>query len=416
MRMPDPALLKGLFAALGVGLLVGMERERNKGQGPTRAAAGMRTFALVALAGAVAELIGAAAVVVAGIFVALAALASYRRTHAQDPGLTTEVALLLVFLLGVLAMRDSVLASGLGVAVAVLLAAKSRLHRFVRQTLSEQELHDALLLAAGAAIVLPLLPDRAIDPWQVLNLRKLWLLALIVLAITTGGHVALRVLGARRGLLLAGFAGGFVSSTATIASMGSRAREQPSLLPACSGAALLSNVSTVVQLAIVTGALSWELLRTVALPLLASGLAVTGSALASAWRSRHLPMPDAGQAAGRAFEPRHVMVFVGMVAVVLLASAAMLAWLGDGALGWALAASGLADVHAAAASAAQFVAIGRVGTGAAAQGLALAFAANSLVKLVVAFATGGRGFGLRLLPGIAAMVAAFVTVALVIHR
>lgn len=410
--MLDIATLTGLLAALGIGLLVGIERERNKGEGATRAAAGLRTFALVALAGAVAELLGAIGIAIAGGFVVLAALASYRNTRSNDPGLTTEVALLLVFLLGVLAMRQVMLAAGLGVAVAVLLAAKSRLHRFVRQALSEQELHDALLLAAGAAIVLPLLPDRAIDPWQVLNLRKLWLLALIVMAINAAGHVALRAFGARRGLLLAGFAGGFVSSTATIAGMGSRARGKPALLPACVSAALVSNVSTVVQLAAVVGALSPALLRGIALPLVASGLVVSGFALFSAWRSRGQPVSDGARIGGRPFEPKHVLVFVVIVAAVLLASAAMLDWFGDDALAWTAAVSGLADVHAATASTAQFVAIGRVGADVALPAVLSAFAANSLTKLVVAFATGGRDFGLRLLPGVVAMVAAFAAVVL----
>src|SRR5690606_9363346 len=265
--MFDLALLKGLLAAVGIGLLVGIERERSKGEGQGRAAAGIRTFALVALAGAVAEMLGGVGLAIAGGFVALAALASYRHTRSRDPGLTTEIALLLVFLLGVLAMRDAAFAAGVGVGVALLLAAKSRLHRFVRHTLSEQELHDALLLAAGAAIVLPLLPDHAIDPWQVLNLRKLWLLALIVMAINAAGHVALRALGAGRGLMLAGFAGGFVSSAATIATMGSRTRGNPDLLPACVSAALVSNVSTVIELAVIAGALSGQLLRAIALPL-----------------------------------------------------------------------------------------------------------------------------------------------------
>jgi len=413
--MFDPALLKGLLAAVGIGLLVGIERERSKGEGQGRAAAGIRTFALVALAGAVAEMLGGVGLAIAGGFVALAALASYRHTRSRDPGLTTEIALLLVFLLGVLAMRDAAFAAGVGVGVALLLAAKSRLHRFVRHTLSEQELHDALLLAAGAAIVLPLLPDHAIDPWQVLNLRKLWLLALIVMAINAAGHVALRALGAGRGLMLAGFAGGFVSSAATIAAMGSRTRGKPDLLPACVSAALVSNVSTVIELAVIAGALSGQLLRAIALPLAVSGLVVAGFALLSAWRSRRQPLPEVARIAGRPFEPRQILVFVAVVALVLLASAAMLAWLGDGALAWTLAASGLADVHAAAASAAQFVALGRVDVDAAVLALLAALAANSLSKLVVAFVAGGRGFGLRVLPGVVAMVATFAGVVLVIR-
>lgn len=408
--MVDIDVVKGLAVALGVGLLVGIERERRKGEGPSTAAAGVRTFALIGLAGAVAALLGGVGVAVAGAFTALAALASYRASRARDPGLTTEVAMLVVFLLGVLAMRETALAAGLGVAVALLLASKSRVHRFASTVLTEQELHDALLLAAAATIVLPLLPDRAVDPWQVLNLRKLWLLAVIVMAINAAGHVALRAFGARVGLLLAGLAGGFASSTATIASMGTQARENPRLAMACAGAGVVSNVSTVVQLAVISGALSPPLLRALWPSIIAAGAVVVVFALLAAWATRKVDAHGA-PLRGRAFEPKHALLFVAIVAAVMLLSAAMLAWLGDAALEWTLGASGIADVHAAAASAAQLVAVGRIDAATAVPGIALAFAANSVVKLVLALLTGGRGYALRLLPGIAAMVVAFAVVA-----
>lgn len=197
--------------------------------------------------------------------------------------------------------------------------------------------------------------------------------------------------------------------------MGSRTRGKPDLLPACVSAALVSNVSTVIELAVIAGALSAQLLRAIALPLFVSGLVVSGFALLSAWRSHRQPPPEVVRIAGRPFEPRQVLVFVALVPLVLLASAAMLAWLGDDALAWTLAASGLADVHAAAASAAQFVALGRVGVDAAVPALLAAFAANSLSKLVVTFVAGGRGFGLRVLPGVVAMVATFAGVVLAIR-
>ena len=408
--MADIDILIGLAVALGIGLLVGIERERRKGEGATRGAAGVRTFGLIALAGALAERVGGVGIAVAGAFTALAALASYRASRARDPGLTTEVAMLVVFLLGVLAMREVALAAGLGVVVTLLLAAKSRVHRFARTVLTEQELHDALLLAAAAAIVLPLLPDRAIDPWQVLNLRKLWLLAVIVMAINAAGHIALRAFGARTGLLLAGLAGGFASSTATIASMGTRAKEHPELATACAGAGVVSNVSTIVQLAVIAGALSLPLLQALWLPLAAAGTVILGFALVAARAARKVDVRDAGLA-GRAFEPRHALVFVAVVAAVMLLSAAMLAWLGDAGLEWSLAASGLADVHAAAASAAQLVAVGRIDTQTAVPGIALALLANSVSKLVLAFLTGGRAYALRLMPGILGMVAAFAAAA-----
>lgn len=407
--MMDMDELRGLAVALGIGLLVGVERERRKGEGPERGAAGVRTFALIALAGAVSERLGGVGLAIAGGFTALAALASYRVSRTRDPGLTTEVAMLVVFLLGVLAMREIALAAGLAVAVALLLSMKSRVHRFVQHVLTEQELHDALLLAAAAIIVLPLLPDRTLDPWRVLNLRKLWLLVVIVMGINAAGHVALRAFGARTGLLLAGLAGGFASSTATIASMGAMSKKNPRLAMACAGAGVVSNVSTIVQLMVISAALSPELLQVLWPPVAAAGVAIVLFASGATWATRNLAVDDA-HITGRAFEPRHALVFVAIVATVMVLSAAMLAWLGDAGLNVTLAVSGLADVHAAVASAAQLVALGRIPPHAAIPGITLALAANSMTKLVMAFITGGRAYGLRLLPGIAAMVTAFAVV------
>ena len=405
----DLDTLRGLAVAVGIGLLVGVERERRRAE-DGHGVAGVRTFALIALAGALAEQVGGIGIALAGGFVALAALAAYRGSRDADPGLTTEVAMLVVFLLGVLAMRELALAAGLGVGVALLLAAKSRVHRFVQRVLTDQELHDALLLAAAAAIVLPLLPDRSLDPWQVLNLRKLWLLAVLVMAINAAGHVALRAFGPRAGLLLAGLAGGFVSSTATIGGMGARARRLPALATASASGAIASNVSTFVQIGIVVAALAPGLLVPLAWPLLSAGAVVLALAGVAAWTSRVADGHD-GVLEGRAFEPRQVLLFVAVVAAVLVGSAAMLAWLGPAALEATLAVSGLADVHAATASAAQLAATGRIAPAQAVQGIVLALATNSAMKLGVAWATGGRGFALRLLPGIVAMVLVFAGVA-----
>jgi uncharacterized membrane protein (DUF4010 family) len=404
--MIDPDTLGGLATALGLGLLVGVERERRR-DAADPAVAGVRTFALIGLAGALAERIGGVGIAVGGGFVVLAALASYRASRDRDPGLTTEVAMLVVFLLGVLAMRELALAAGLGVAVTLLLASKTRAHHFVRGVLTDQELHDALLLAAAAAVVLPLLPDRAIDPWRVLNPRQLWLLAVIVMAISAVGHVAKRAFGARTGLLLAGFAGGFASSTATIASMGARARRDPALAMACAGGGVISNVSTVVQLGVVVGLLSPPLLAQLWPALLVSGVVVVGFALVAARAARSVPA-DLAAPEGRAFEPRQALLFVAILSLVMVASAAAQAWLGHAGLDVTLALSGLMDAHAAAASAAQLVVAGRVAPQAALTGIALAFATNSAVKLGVAWASGGRAYALRLLPGVAAMLVAFV--------
>ena len=401
----------GFSVALGIGALIGIERERSKGDGADRGPAGLRTFLLIALAGALAQRLGDVGMAVGGGFVVLAALASYRATRRRDPGLTTEVAMLVVFFLGLLAMESPPVAAALGVVVALVLAGKSQLHRFTRQTLTAQEVHDGLLLAAAAAVVLPLLPDRTIDPWDALNPRKLWTLVVLVMAINAGGYIALRAFGAERGLALAGFFGGFVSSTATIAAMGDRARASPALLRACVAAALFSNVATVAMLGAVCAALSPPLLRQLIWPLALSGLAVlTAAALTRAPLRREATgtgLDHAAATPGRPFEPRQALAFAAIVSAILLLAAAVHSALGDAGLQAAAGVSGFADVHAAAASVAQLVSAGSVSPAGGAGAVLVALVANSLSKAVMAWLRGGRGYALRLLPGLIALCAAF---------
>lgn len=401
------AAIPGLVVALGVGLLVGVERERAKGSGPGRAAAGVRTFTLLALAGAIAQLIGPVGIAVAGAFVALAMFASYRRTQLQDPGLTTEVAMLVTFSLGILAMRATALAAGLGVMTAVLLTSKSSLHRFTRQRLSQQELHDGLLLVAAAFVVLPLLPDHTIDPWNAINPHRLWILVVAVMGVSSAGYVALRMFGSRLGLAVAGLAGGFVSSTATIAAMGDKAKTSPQLAPAFASAGLISNVGTVVQLAVVLGTLSPALLARAVWPLVAAGVVALVAAALSSWRAFASTADDADLAGRRPFEPVRVLVFVAILAGIMLFAAIARHWLGESSLPWVLAASGLADVHAAAASAAQMVSSQEVDVDGALVAVAAALATNSSMKCLMAALKGGAAYAWRLIPGVVLMVIAF---------
>ena len=407
MTFALPPELASVCVAFGIGLLIGVERERSKGDGPARGAAGVRTFLLVALAGAIAQRIGGVGLAVGGGFVALAALAAYQRSRRTDPGLTTEVAMLVTFLLGALAMRATPLAAALGVVVALVLAAKSRMHRFVRDTLTERELHDALLLAAAAAVVLPLLPDRAVDPWQALNPHKLWLLVVLVMAINAAGYIALRLLGAGAGLALAGFVGGFVSSTATVAAMGERARAAPQFTPQCAAAALCSNIATILMLAVVVGAVSPAMLARLTVPLVCAGIAALLSAALVGLRGRGARVDGVAVAPGRPFEPKHALIFAAIVAAILLLSAGVHRWLGDAGVRIAAGVSGLADLHAAAASVAQLVAIGTVPSADAGWPVCIALIANSASKLFMAGARGGARYLRLLLPGVVAIAAAF---------
>ncbi len=400
-------ILIGLAVALGTGLLIGIEREQRKGEDASHIVAGVRTFALISLTGAVCTLLGTALTAVGAAFVALAALLSYRASRETDTGLTTEVAMFVAFLLGVLAMSQRELAAGIGVGVALILALKSRLHAFTREVLTPQELHDGLLLIASALIVLPLLPDRAVDPWQVFNPHKLWRLVVLVMAINALGYIAQRALGTRLGLPLSGFAGGFVSATATIGAMGSRARLAPETRAACVAASTLANVATIIQLALVLGALAPTLLRALALPLIAAGgvtlLFASFSGLA-AWRDQQA-QPNALK--GRPFEPKQALLFATLVAGILLMSALLAQWFGDTGALTAAGVAGFADAHAAAASIAQVLVAGRITLPVAAYGVLIGLATNTLSKSVLAFISGGGSFGLHLLPGLVGMLLAF---------
>ena len=147
----------GICVALGIGLLVGAERERRKDNTPERSAAGIRTFAIASLMGAVSLILGGVELAaLAMLVVSAGAMIAYEKSSAQDPGLTTEFALVSTCLLGALAMHNGLLAAGVGVALALILAARSPIHHFVSSTLTDQELRDILLFFAVALIAMPL--------------------------------------------------------------------------------------------------------------------------------------------------------------------------------------------------------------------------------------------------------------------
>ena len=151
--------------------------------------------------------------------------------------------------------------------VAVLLWAKAPLRRLSQELISEREVQDGLLLAASALVILPLLPDRAVDPWGVLQLSTLWKIVVLIMATGMLGHVARRAVGARRGLPVAGFFSGFASSTAAVVSFGHLSRAQPALAAASASAALLANLASVLLLVAVVAAVSPALVHAIAWPM-----------------------------------------------------------------------------------------------------------------------------------------------------
>lgn len=404
--LTDISTLLGLCVALGIGLLIGAERERRKGSGPMRGAAGIRTFAASALLGALGLLLGGGPLLaVVALAVGALAVAAYLRTQGDDPGMTTEIALLLTCLLGGLAMRDAALAAGIGVALAALLAARNRIHYFVSSVQSERELHDALLFLAAALIALPLAPDRFMGPFDAINPRAITRLIVLVMGISALGYVAMRALGTRYGLPLAGFAAGFVSSTATIHAMGTRAQQQPAQMTSAVAGAVLSTVATIVQMAVVVATVQPALLHALLWPLVFGGVAACAYALPFIpARAQQQAQPHTD--AGRAFDLKTALVFAAVVSTVLLLSAGLSAWLGTRGTLLAAALTGLVDAHATAASVASLVVANRLPVEAALWPILAGLATNTLAKVLVAFSAGGLRYAARIVPGLVMVMAA----------
>jgi uncharacterized membrane protein (DUF4010 family) len=406
----EPARLLPLASALGLGLLIGVVRERRKPE--VAVVAGVRTHALVALGGAIAMGLHLAVFVAVLLLVGALSALSYGRSRDEDPGLTGEIALVLTAVLGGLALDFPALAGALGVVVAALLYAKSSLHKLTRDLISEKELRDGLLLLGCALVVLPLLPDAAIGPFDVFNPATLWKLVVLVMAIGALGHVVLRATGNRWGLAVAGFFAGFVSSTAAIAGFGQRVKEAPAMLRAATGAAMLANLASLLLFVPILLTIAPPLLGELWPELLAAGAVMLVGGLVGVHRGDDddVPMPTAQS---RMFSFRQALVFAALITGVLFLSAALGAWWGPrGAIIAAIVAA-LAELHAAVATIGNLFRGGRLDADQARWALVGLLAAAWVSKSIVAWTSGGRSYGLRVCLGLGAATAAAAAVRVV---
>ena len=344
---PNVALLRLLVAAL-LGGLVGVERERSEKERGIHHFAGVRTFPMFAVLGAGLVLASrGVGVVAAAGFLGVAALvivSYYHTSRGGDVGTTTEVAALATYAVGVLAGAGALLVAGaIGIGVAVLLAGKQRLEALPR-ALTREELGAVLTLAVIAAIILPVLPDARYGPWGVWNLRNLWTMVVLVCGLSFVAFVAMRVLGAARGLYLSGVLGGLVSSTAATVSFAARSREAPAQATALSGAAGLASLVMLARIGILTAIANPALLALLG-PFL--GLSVAAGALALIVLLRRAPAAeDHGPQVANPFRLSEAIKFAAVFAVVLLAVDAAGRYLGAWGVVVAALLAGLTDVDA----------------------------------------------------------------------
>lgn len=392
-------LLLRLAVALGAGLIVGVERGwRQRDEPDGRRTAGVRTFALIGFLGG---LTGAASlsagnpwlwVVCLVLLTVVFTLFSLRESIAeQDFSVTNVITAMTVFVLGVLATQGDIrIAAAGGVTTAALLASREHLHRAVAR-LSWVELRSALLLLAMTAVVLPLLPDRPIDPLGSLIPSELWLLMILTAAVSYAGYVALKLAGPDNGPPLAGLAGGLASSTATTLAMArlSRKVEDPRGLAAGVSFAAMVSVLRASGLAL--------LVQPTLAPLLIPGAGAAalvfglGGALAL---FRRRPSQVHQESLGVPFELRTVFGFGVLLAIVTVSGAWIARQAGSAGAYLFAAVSGVVDVDAITLSMARSVELGaapQVATGA----ILAALASNAVQRVIFSWSFGSRAFALR---------------------
>lgn len=393
--------LQPYLVAVAIGLLLGFERERSHNRTLT---AGSRSFALLSLLGAAAAAFGPWVVIAGLAGVGALMTLAYFRTSDEDPGTTTEIAALVAYLLGALAYTQPAVAVALAVVVVALLLSKNRIHRFARDIVTEVELEDAVKFFVVAFVILPLLPNRAMGPYGVLNPEKVWLLVVLLTGIGWVGYIGVRALGPQRGLLVTGLAGGFVSASATTASMGRLGRTAVGVR-APLASALAASLATFIQLLLVVGYVDTAVLRRLWPPVVAGAVVLIG-VVAVVYRgaTRH-PAPavddidgDGAEGAPAVPADRPFSLRPALILTAVLVSALLVGRWGADVLGpqgavLASFAAGLADAHAGSVAAATLSAQGDITVGTALAAIAAALGSNLLVKIALAFTAGGRRFG-----------------------
>jgi uncharacterized membrane protein (DUF4010 family) len=387
--------LKRLLVALLVGLLIGVDRERAEQRKQRKLFAGVRTFPLIALLGAILALmlaeIGPWPLVVGLMAVAAIALVSYRESvRAGETGATTEVAALATYALGTMAgVGQLAVAGATAVSVAVLLAAKPRLERFSR-AISETELAAVLELAVISAIVLPLLPDRGYGPWQVLNPFRIWMLVVMVSAVSFAGFIAVRWRGESAGPLWAAGLGGLVSSTATTVAMAARSRVSPQQVSSLSAAAVLASTVMCGRLAVLVAVVGPGLLPRIGPAMAAMALTGLLATLVLYRAGPHHEGSSSRSVVENPFRLRSALLFGAIFAATMLLVRGSRQVLGTTGTLLAAGLSGLADVDAISIALARGEQSDRLDQ--ASLGVIIASASNNLFKATVAMVNGAGRF------------------------
>jgi uncharacterized membrane protein (DUF4010 family) len=400
--------------ALAIGLLIGLERERAQADHPVSDPLGSRTFTLLALLGAVAAHLEEAApalTLALAIFAGAIILAGYFRSklgpEAEGVGVTTEVAGMATFALGYLARREMTLSIMLAVITLAVLALKPRIHEFARAGLRQAEVSAALAFLVISFVVLPLLPDRYVDPWQVLNPARLWLLLVLISGMSFAGYIAVRMLGPERGLALAGLSGGLVSSTAAALALAQKSRSAGGLEGAAATGIVLATVSSAAVQLVVVGVIYPGMVPD-AVPVIGAIVAVGAIGTVGALRVIGHTPASADFSFENPLSLRASAMLALALAGVLFVSSAAAHWLGAAGVLAVSALAGAGNVHGVSLAVANLAGTGTIPHREAVLAILVGFIANTFVKLAASGWVGGRRLALLVAPPMLAMIAAGV--------
>jgi uncharacterized membrane protein (DUF4010 family) len=406
--------LAPFLISMAIGLLIGLERERNPG-----AKAGLRTFALVSLAGSLGAMLsaqtgapwvlGAGLLILGGMMVGV----HLREDGDDDPGTTTVAAVVVCYALGAMIWYGHhQVAITLAILTTILLYFKAEL-RGVSQHLTRKDLVSILQFAVLSFVILPILPDENFGPYATLNPYQTWLMVVLISGLSLAGYAALRLAGQRHGALLTGLLGGIASSTATTLVFARNTRTDPALSGVAAMVILTANWVLLIRLSIVVGVIAPTLFA-----LMASLFA--GGALAGMiyfyWLWRKVgSRPELPEMEMKNPTEIHAALgFGALYAIVLLAAA----WLSDiaGQAGlYAVAlASGLTDVDAITLSSLRLHGTDTLSATQTATAICLAVAANIVFKAILAASIGGRALFRGILPGFAAVLLGMASVYLLL--
>lgn len=376
------------FLAILLGALMGLERERKKNR-----LAGLRTFILVVLSGSICGQIsltgGGGWILFAGaitIAVQSALVNIFRVQREIDTGLTTAVALLVAFTIGILVAYDQKSSAvALSLATTVILYFKPLLHDFTH-SVTRADILAIFQFGIIAFIILPVLPDRTFGPYHALNPTNVWMMVVMISGLNLIGYITLKIVGQRWGGPFLGILGGLVSSTATALSMSRHARSNPDF--SLTGSVVISLASTVVlvRIAFLIGIVHLPLLREIVVPLIA--MFVGGLVpVAFIWKKsagRDAPVPETKNPA----EVKQALLFGLLYAVILIAVSAGKDLFGPKGVHAVAAISGLTDVDAITLSNSRLASKGVLDLSQAGLSLIIAFVANLIFKLVLVGVVG----------------------------